>query len=59
MNAREVAQAIGVSYTAIYRWVSQGMPYQLEPKGIQMVMRFNLHEVRAWVDTQRREAQGA
>lgn len=54
MNAYEIAKEIGVAHTTVYGWAKRGLPYTEELKGTQRVMRFDLKEVKKWVEENRR-----
>ncbi len=54
VNAYEIAKEIGVAHTTVYGWAKRGLPYTEELKGTQRVMRFDLKEVKKWVEENRR-----
>ena len=52
-NAYEVADIIGVTAATIYNWVARGLPYTEVSKGTTIIKKFDVDEVKKWVENNR------
>lgn len=53
LSAIELSERFEVTRQTVYNWVERGVPYYKTPKGVKMVLRFDLDEVEAWIEKQR------
>lgn len=54
MSASEVARHFKVTVATVYNWVARGLPYREEPRGIQLVKKFDLEDVEQFIKDSRR-----
>ena len=51
-TVNEVAKAMKVSRTTVYKWIKLGMPYYTTPSGRY---RFDLEQIANWCDRTKQE----
>ena len=58
MNAYELAKELGISHDTVYKWVqNKNCPHTTEDIGLRTVMRFDLEEVKAWIEEQKKHSR--
>ena len=53
LTVQEAADAIGVSVRTVRRWISIGMPTDVEHRGLQRIRRIDLEVCREWLKDHR------
>lgn len=51
----EAAKQLGITYCTLNSWRAKGCPHELVSTGLREVARYNLEDVRAWIDSRRSE----
>lgn len=53
LGVYQLAKELNVAHTTIYRWVDNGIPCKYEKTGKRIALRFELDEVKEWVEKQK------
>lgn len=54
LGVYQLAKELNVSHTTVYRWVENGLPCTYEKSGNRYALRFELEEVKEWIEKQKK-----
>ena len=54
MNVAQLAKEYNVQRQTVYTWVTKGMPHKKVTLGMRQVYKFDLEEVKEWMEQTRK-----